>query len=266
MKVIAVDVGGTNLKIALIKKGKLLKFKNIKTPKSEKKLLGELIKHIKTFNSFGVRKIGVSVAGPVKNGVIKNPPNLPLKNFDIGNFLRNRFRKKVAVENDANCAALAELYYGIKKTNFVVITLGTGVGCGVIIDGKLYVGEGYASELGHMIVHDGKDLEYYWQLHRKESRKHFGKELFIKELMNLNNKKAKKMVDDNIRYMAQGFASIINIFDPEAIIITGGGRNNGIRYLNRIRRETYNYIIIPKKTPIYYSRMEHPELIGASLI
>ena len=266
MKIIVVDVGGTNLKIALIKKGRVLKFKNIKTPSSEKKLLNEVVNGIKAFNSFSISKIGVSVAGPVKNVIIKNPPNLPLKNFDLKTFLENKFRKKIAVENDANCAALSELYYGVKKSNFVVITLGTGVGCGVIINKKLYVGEGYASELGHMIIDNGRDLEYYWQLHRKKSKKYFGKEFFIKELMEMNNKKANDMVKENIQHMAQGFASIINIFDPEVIVITGGGRNNGVRYLNSVRRETHKYVIIPKKTPIYYSRIEHPELIGASLL
>ena len=61
------------------------------------------------------------------------------------------------VENDANCVALSEARLGCKKKNFIVLTIGTGIGGGVIIDGRLYIGQGYAAELGHVVIKEGKE-------------------------------------------------------------------------------------------------------------
>lgn len=265
-KVIAIDIGGTNIRIALVENNKIFKLEKFKTSNTKKEFLRTLINGIKKLDSSRVIGIGVSIAGPVKSGIIKNPPNLPLKNFDIRKFLKKIFKKRVEVENDANCAALAELNFGIKKKNFVVITLGTGVGCGVVIDKKLYIGDGYASELGHMILHNGKDFEYYWKLHKKETRKYFGKYLSIKELMERKDKTAQRIANENIEYVAQGLASIINIFDPEVIVITGGGKNNGKIYLKKIKNKMRKYVIIPKQIVVYYSKLENPGILGASLL
>lgn len=265
-KTIAIDLGGTNLRAAIVKNGKILKIIIKKTPKTKNKLLKELCESINVLNSWSIRRIGVSSAGPLKDGIIKNPPNLPLKNFDLKNFLEKKFKKKVEVENDANCAALAEAKYGCKKKNFILLTLGTGVGGGIIINSKLYKGEGYGGELGHIILNNKKDLEELWKLHRSESKKYFGKTLLIKELLEKNDKNSKKILEYTITYLAQGIASLINIFDPEVIVLAGGVKETGNFFLNKIKKKAYDYVLIPRKTPIIWSKIEHAGIIGASLL
>ena len=160
-KVIAVDLGGTNLRVGIVKGKRIIKYRKESTPKTQKELLKLLVSMISESFTEDIKGIGVSSAGPLLNGVIKNPPNLALKNFDLKRFLEKKFRKKTIIENDANCAALAELKFGQgrKRSNFIVLTIGTGIGGGVIIDKKLYKGEGYGGELGQIILDKGINFE-----------------------------------------------------------------------------------------------------------
>ena len=158
-KVIAVDLGGTNLRVSLVQNNKIIKYMKDKTPKTQKELENLLFKNIEHLMEKDVKGIGIASAGPLEKGIIKNPPNLPLRNYNIKAALEKRFKKKVEVCNDAHSVAFAELKLGVKKKNFIVLTIGTGVGGGIIIDGKLYEGQGYGGEMGHIILHDGKSFE-----------------------------------------------------------------------------------------------------------
>jgi glucokinase len=158
-KIIAIDLGGTNLRASLVVNNKIVKYMKNKTPKNEKELIDLLFKNIQLLMDKDVKGIGVSCAGPLKDGIIRNPPNLPLKNYNLKAALERRFKKRVKVFNDAHCVALAESLLGVKKKNFIILTLGTGVGGGIIINGKLYEGQGFGGEMGHMILDDGKDFE-----------------------------------------------------------------------------------------------------------
>ena len=123
-KIIAVDFGGTSIRAGLMQGKKIVKLVNNETlaDKGSKVVLKQLVDTIKEAKgSEKIRGIGVGSPGPLINGVIKNPPNLPLKNFNLKNFLKKKFKVRVEIENDASCAALAELYYGVKKKNFIVI-------------------------------------------------------------------------------------------------------------------------------------------------
>ena len=88
---------------------------------------------------------------------------------------------------------LQNLKLGCKKKNFIVITLGTGIGGGIIIDGKLYEGEGYAGEIGHLVLDGGKYLETLWQLNRKELQAAFGTN-FLKDIFNKKDERAKNLL------------------------------------------------------------------------
>jgi glucokinase len=200
-----------------------------------------------------VKAIGVGSPGPLKNGIIQNPPNLPFRNFNLKKYLEMQFKKRVVIENDAKCVAIAEANLGCRKKNFIILTLGTGIGGGIIINGKLYKGDGNAGELGHIILDNGKDFESLW----KEKG---GK---IKELFENKEKEKLKIVS---KYLGQGIASLINVFDPEVVIIAGGVRENGNRFLNMIKKEVKKYQIIPRNVEIKFSKLEHPGILGASLL
>ena len=134
--VIGVDLGGTHIRVGLIKGRKVVKYLKVKTPKSRSEILKNIVDMVSSVMTKKISGVGVASPGPLKNGVIKNTPNLPLKNFNLQKYLHDKLKKKVVVENDARCVALSELVYGVKKKNFIVLTLGTGVGGGIIVDGK----------------------------------------------------------------------------------------------------------------------------------
>jgi len=90
---IAVDLGGTNLRVALVKGHKILKFNKVRTPETSRELIKVMISEIEKLMSWKIKGIGVASPGPLKNGVIINPPNLPLRNFNLKRVLERKFRK-----------------------------------------------------------------------------------------------------------------------------------------------------------------------------
>jgi len=265
-KIVAVDLGGTNLRVALVKNGKILKLVKNKTPKTKQALLNVMVDSISQVMDKNVKGIGVGSPGPLKDGIIKNTPNLPLKNFNLQAFLKKKFKKKVVIQNDATCVALSEVHYGAKKKNFFILTLGTGIGGGVIIDGKIYTGNGMAGELGHIIIHNGKDLENYWQNYRKQCKKCFGKPLRIKELLKMKDPRAMRILREVTVYLGQGIASLVDVFDPDVVVLMGGAREAGKTFLDMIKKEYRKYGIIPRNVPIVWSKIKHPGILGASLL
>jgi len=268
MKYIGVDLGGTNLRVALIKNNKILKYAKVRTPKEKNKLLKKLTEQISKLMSKDVKGIGMACAGPLEKGIIKNPPNLPLNNFNLKKFLQNKFKKRVEVENDAGCVALAELKLGCRKKNFFILTLGTGIGGGIIINGELYKGQGYAGELGHIILNNGKSFENLaaWKKLKKLTQKYFKKELLIRDLIDMKDKRAKKILQEISMYLGQGIASLINILDPEIVVLSGNVKESGKIYLDIIKKQTYKYKMIQRKTPIQWTKLEHPGVLGAGLL
>lgn len=265
-KVIAVDFGGTNLRVGLVKGRKILSYNKKPTPKTKKKLLDLMVSMTSEVVTKDVKGIGIGSPGPLKDGIIRNPKNIPLKNFDLQEFLKKKFKTKVVVGNDADVVALSESKYGVRKKNFIILTLGTGVGGGIIINRELFRGEGYAGELGNIIVHDGKTLEQMWQDCRKRSKKHFGRVMLVKELLKSRDKKAKSILKDTARYLGQGIASLVNVFDPEIVVLKGGVRETGNKFLNMIRKEANKSSMLPKRVNIQWSKLAHPGILGASLL
>lgn len=150
------------------------------------------------------------------------------------------------------------------------MTLGTGIGGGIIINGKLYKGEGYAGELGHIILDRGIDFENLagGKRLKKLTKKEFGKELLVNDLIKIQNKdsKARKILNEISMYLGQGIASLINIFDPEVVILSGGVKETGPVFLNMIKKQAKKYTILPKTTEIKWTSLKHPGILGASLL
>lgn len=265
-KVIAVDLGGTNLRVSLVHGKKILRYIKNDTPKTAKELLKVLYESIDLLMSKDVIGIGVGSPGPLKDGVIKNPPNIPLKNFNLKEALEKKFKRPVVIENDVHCVALAEAKLGCKKKNFIVFAFGTGVGGGIVIDGKLYLGQGYAGELGHITLSNGKYLEELWQENARYIKEHFGKNTLIRDLIKMKNRETDMALESISDHMGQGIASAINIFDPEIVILNGGIKEAGDPMLDRIKKHVKQHVILPHDTPISWSKLNHPGTLGASLL
>lgn len=266
VKFIAIDIGGTNLRASLVENNKIIEYIKKNTPKNKNDFLKELYSMINELITKDVKAIGIGSPGPLSNGIIKNPPNIPLHNFNLKKAIENKFHKRVVIENDAHCVALAELKLGCRKKNFVILTFGTGVGGGIVIDGRLYTGRGYAGEIGHIVIDNGKSFEILWKEVREYIRKNFGREIFIKDLIKMNNPEAVNAIEKVVKIISMGIASAINILDPEVVILNGGFKETGDVLLKRIRREAKKYIVLPRETPIEWSKLEHPGTLGAGLL
>jgi len=161
---IGIDVGGTMIKGGLFDgKGALVKKESVPThaDKGKDAFLENAASLVKSLQGHGeeVAAVGIGIAGVLdkKRTTLVESPNLPLLNsFPLKSLLEDRLHIPVFLENDANCAALGELWAGAGRghDNFLLFTLGTGIGSGLILGGRLWTGEeGKAGEFGHMVVH-----------------------------------------------------------------------------------------------------------------
>ena len=208
-----------------------------------------------------VEHIGLGCPGSVNSstGMLEFSGNLGMKNYPVAEKLEERLGRKVFIENDANAAAFGESIAGAAKgaRNAVCVTLGTGVGGGIIIDGKIYSGSNYAGgELGHMVIvaegrhctcgRDGcweayasaSALIYQTQLKMLDNKTSSMWNIADGDLRNVNGKTAFdayrmgdkagcEVVDKYIFYIACGVANVINIFQPDIICIGGGVSKEG---------------------------------------
>lgn len=208
-----------------------------------------------------VANIGLGCPGSVNSstGMLEFSGNLGMRDYPLAAKLEERLERKVFVENDANAAAFGESIAGAAKgaKNAVCVTLGTGVGGGIIIDGKIYSGSNYAGgELGHMvIVADGKyctcgrhgcweayasatALIYQTQVKMLNDKTSEMWKLVDGDLRNVNgrtafdayrmgDKSGSEVVDNYIFYIACGVTNVINIFQPDIICIGGGISKEG---------------------------------------
>ncbi len=268
-EVIGVDLGGTNLRTALVRNNKIVFYQKRFTPKTKNELLKVLYEDIEKLMTPHVKGIGIACPGPLKDGKILNTENIPLKNFDLKYAVKKRYpHLLVEIENDAKCVALAESKCGSKKKNFIIMTIGTGIGGGAIIDGKLYGRNTFATEFGHLVVDGGKYLEDLVGVkhQHKLSKQNFGKIYNISQLMKMNNPKSKKIVEDFTNNLGQGIGALINIFDPEIVVLKGGVSEAGKPLLDLIKKETKKYVFLPHTPDIIWTSLAHPGTLGASLL
>ncbi|MBU1101754.1 MAG: ROK family protein [Bacteroidetes bacterium] len=262
MKIIAgVDIGGTNSVIGLVEKdGKYLLEETIKTNSREEiekyipRLADKIIEMCKEVSSdYELASIGIAApCGNYFTGIIENPSNFNWGNVNIVEQLKRYFTIPIVVTNDANAAALGEQVYGsaIGIKNFILLTLGTGLGCGIISEGRLLYGaNGLAGELGHTVVQPRgrkcncgnsgcletyisanglrRTVSYFLSKSNAESelRNISFNEMtgdFISELALKGDLIAKKTFEFTGEILGRAMANIVNSFDPQKIILFGG--------------------------------------------
>lgn len=161
--VLGVDVGGTNTVFGLVDRiGNIFLIDSIPTlrDKSAEDLFSRLFEKFRHLSEDAKEEfdlVGIGIGAPNANyykGTVENPPNLNWGYVDVISLIKNYSEVPVALTNDANAAALGEMYYGAAKgmKNFIVITLGTGLGSGIVVNGNLVYGhDGFAGEIGHTI-------------------------------------------------------------------------------------------------------------------
>lgn len=275
--VIGIDIGGTNTVIGLIgRDGKILCSDSIQTRKQAEftGFISEIYNTVmRMINVAGIdisQIQGIGIGAPNANrntGNIDNAANLPWKGtLPLCSALHERFGLQVKCTNDANAAAIGEMTYGAARgiKNFIMITLGTGVGSGIVVDGKVVYGaNGFAGELGHVIVkrENGRKcncgrrgcLECYCSATGiVRTAKEFLEQssdnsiLRAKNLSTLTSKDifdaamqgdliAKHVFDYTGRILGEAFADFTAFTAPQAIVLFGGLANAGPLLLNPIK-------------------------------
>lgn len=275
---VGVDIGGTDIKVGILDKYNNFVSKGIYPTHSEKGW-EEVVKNIifavneilenSRIDKKDCEYIGIGCPGTIdpKSGVVVYSNNLKWENVNLKAEIEKATDMKVYISNDANCAALGEVKagFGGKYKNAVVITLGTGVGGGIVIDGKIFEGGIGGAEIGHTLIERNGELcscgrkgclEAYASatalIRQSKEAANMNKESQLYKMCNGNidnmngkipfdaaktgDETALKVIDKYIDYLAEGIVDIINIFRPEAVILSGGISKQG-EYLTDILKE-----------------------------
>ncbi len=307
---VGVDLGGTSVKAGIVShEGKIIKKLSLETfasmgPEEVINQIKKGIAQILTGSKLKIRGIGVGSPGSVspKKGTVENPPNFPGWNkINLGKILYKEFNIPIHVENDANAAAIGEMIFGAGKKldSFIMITLGTGVGGGIIFKRKLFRGEfGAAGEIGHMSVDlNGpkcncgscgcieayvgnnylvKRIKNELTEHRESKIWELLKNnlddltpLIIDEAANAGDEYARSIVKNMGLYLGAALASAANAFDIGTFIIGGGVAGFGKPLFDSIQQTAASRVLTPirKRIKVLPARLKNDAGIkGASAL
>jgi glucokinase len=310
---IGIDVGGTNTKFGIVdKKGNILKQDRLLTNEAEdvegfiNALHSKLLPMIK--EAGGLEKFaGIGIGAPNGNyytGNIEYAANLKWKGIiPFAKMITAKFGLPVKVTNDANAAAMGEMMYGCAKgmKHFITITLGTGVGSGIVIDGKIVLGhDGFAGELGHTIIRPGGrlhagtgirgSLESYASatgvretalelLIQHPQEKSLLRDYSINDLITSQTvyecaKKGDKIANEVFEYTGQllgeALANFVMFSSPQAIVLFGGLTKAGDLIMNPTRQAMEDSLIqiFKNKVKLMYSNLKEADaaILGASAL
>ena len=292
MLAIGVDIGGTSIKgAAITSEGKVLDVFSMPVEKEDgqetitKKLANLINQYIKDhgYKKEDILGLGFGIPGCIdtKNGIVSYSNNLKWEELHFTEIMEKETGFPVRITNDANAAAFGEAKFGAGKKyqNIIMITLGTGVGGGIVIDGKLFEGNlGKGAELGHtVVVMDGREcscgrhgcLEAYASATAliRDTKEMMGKHKDSK-LWEIAEKLGKvdarvafeadragdpyghELVENYIHYLGEGLMNYFNIFRPEAIVLSGGIANEKEYLISRLKdyckKHDYGYPRTPE--------------------
>lgn len=274
---VGIDLGGTNIKVGIVnEKYEIISDASVKTnlPRPAEGIAEGICEAVElalkkaNLTLDDINSIGIGTPGSAnrETGEVLYSNNLGFKNTNLGSMLKEKLGKEIYVENDANAAAYGEYLAGGGKgyQNVVVITLGTGVGGGVIIDGKIYTGFNFCgAELGHTVIeHNGRPctcgrkgcFEAYSSATalitatKKAMEEHKdskmweiagsldnvdGKTAF--DGMRSNDAAANQVIKEYVEYLGCGLTNMVNIFQPEILLIGGGLCKEGDNLVKPLR-------------------------------
>jgi glucokinase len=283
-RVIAVDLGGTKLLAGIVDEDGVVVRRNVHSTEtgSEDKLVTELDAAVDEFVGDAIGAIGVGIPSTIdqRRGLAVSSVNIPLDDLDLREHLATRFGLPAAIENDANAAALAEHRFGAGRgtQHMIMLTLGTGIGGGLILDGKLYRGGiGAAGELGHLTLDiDGPEcfgncpgrghLEALASGTATDALAHElasehpegdlgraaaeGKAVDARLAVDLaadGPGDARTLLEEVGTRLGEGIASLVNIFNPEVVVLGGGFARAGDLLFEPARRVVAERALVPAR-------------------
>lgn len=273
---IGIDVGGTKMTSVLFDGKNILSDFTLATPKDDlkhfvimlKALVDPLLDKAKT-DKLKVQKIGIGIPGVLnetKEQVVKCANLGILEGVNLAKILREEFDFEIKLDNDADCFLHAEVKLGAGKgyKNIYGITLGTGIGGSWWNNGQTYCGShGTASEIGHTIINNTEliSLEDAYHKLTQNNPGQLAEEAYRGDVL------AEKVFKEVGFLLGVSFSNIINLLDPELIIIGGGVAESGDLFLSEVKKTVEKYSIVSQKIKIVKAKLgPMAGAIGASLL
>ena len=266
---IGVDIGGTNMKAVLWDGEKVLEDYTLATPKDNLEhffimlnaLIDPLLEKAKE-NKAKIKGVGIGVAGlydTKKRKVVKAPNIALLDGVDLAERMEKDLNLPIQIDNDVNCFVRAEALIGSGKKykNIFGITIGTGIG-GAWWTEKTYKGfRGGAGEIGRMILEDSQELESIYKNLSQGNPANLAEEAYRGDAL------AQKSFEEIGRYLGIACANLVNLLDPEVIIIGGGATEADDLFLSKLKKTTQELIMNPEAKNIKIIKAKLGESVGA---
>lgn len=306
-KVIAIDIGGTKISLAVVSGGKFVsEVTKFSTPKTAQAIFDNILDNIdkilKNYKEGEIAAVAFATAGAVNidnTRVTGSTGNLPegYTDLDFAEAIKNRFSLGVFVENDANAAAYAEYKIGAAKghENTITVTLGTGVGGGIVVNGRLLRGKsGAAGEVGHLRMREEKrfyctcghydcweayasgtgyariareELVNYPQDKKTYLHLKLAEEITsydVLEGVRQNDELSKKIHERWETMVVKGLISLANVFDPDSIVLSGGMAD----FVNfeKVQRIMDESLVVPNVEILRAQAGNYAGMLGAALL
>ena len=283
MNILAIDIGGTMIKYGLVSSdGEILSTDKIET-EAEKGLenilnkIDNIFKRYKENNPVGIAVSGTGQINGMIGKVIGGNPIIPnWIGTNLVKILEEKYNLPAVLENDVNCVALGEKWIGAGKdlSNFICLTIGTGIGGGIILNNQLFRGENFvAGEFGHILIKKGEFEQFasttaLIRLVKERTEKTLnGKEIFDLEKKEIVE--YQEVISEWIENLTDGLSSIIYCFNPANIILGGGVIGQGEPLINRIKNSLFKKIGLQfkEKLNIIQAKLgNNAGMIGASYL
>ncbi|CAN2326150.1 Sugar kinase of the NBD/HSP70 family, may contain an N-terminal HTH domain [Fusobacterium sp. oral taxon C10] len=283
MNILAIDIGGTMIKYGLVSSdGKILSTDKIKT-ESNKGLnnilnkIDNIFKRYKENNPVGIAVSGTGQINGMIGKVIGGNPIIPnWIGTNLVKILEEKYNLPIVLENDVNCVALGEKWIGAGKdlSNFICLTIGTGIGGGIILNNQLFRGENFvAGEFGHILIKKGEFEQFASTTALiRLVKERTGKTLNGKEIFDLEKKEIveyQEVISEWIENLTDGLSSIVYCFNPANMILGGGVIEQGEPLINRIKNSLFKKIgpQFKEKLNIIQAKLgNNAGMIGASYL
>ena len=283
MNILAIDIGGTMIKYGLVSSdGKILSTNKIKTEASKGlnnilNKIDNIFKGYKENNPVGIAVSGTGQINGMIGKVIGGNPIIPnWIGTNLVKILEEKYNLPAILENDVNCVALGEKWIGAGKnlSNFICLTIGTGIGGGVILNNQLFRGENFvAGEFGHILIKKGEFEQFASTTALiRLVKERTGKILNGKEIFDLEKKEIveyQEVISEWIENLTDGLSSIVYCFNPANIILGGGVIGQGEPLINRIKNSLFKKIgsQFKEKLNIIQAKLgNNAGMIGASYL
>ena len=295
---VGIDIGGTKTAIGIVSDAgevvveKVIHTDLTKTPQQMVQVMADVVNELQQESSISDEQIlgvGIGIPGPLDAaaGKFTCPPNLPSwHNFEVAAEMRKHLAFPLQVQNDATAAALAEKWIGAAQNNanFIYITISTGIGGGLFLDGKLFTGfRGNAGDIGHIVIDPSQGIClcgqkgcFEWVASgtaiARQATAIRGRETSTKEAFEQFAEKDPQitmLVEQIFEYLGMGIVSLINTFDLEKVVIGGGVSQVGDALFQAIRAYVRKFALSPigKETEIVPTKLnQNAGLIGAAAL